>query len=376
MDQKEFDAGYRAAIEALKQQMNSGQQGPQSPNNGNGGDDNNQEPPQGGNGGTGKQSTPKGKDNEGNPAGKPELNDEDKKKAEENAKDKSGGSGKGGDSKDIDREEGREEASRHAADVLKKYKDKFTGTLGKFTDKCRRAKKLEKPNAAANSDDGNGNWKQTLLMKAKIFIRQRLKSMKKYKQSYQRVKRGIKPYSSEQLHSGKAIIMPGKLEVRQKIGFDIALYIDTSGSMDHCINQVFKAAYSICDALKIEGARDQNVDKNKINLRTFIFTQTMEEIKYGTTRRATGGTYSFEDLLSDVNENGAHAFVNIVITDGEFGGVNAQKVAEVINGMDGMFFLVTNNTKGKFDNVEDEVKHVCGSNKLVVLYTDSEFTVK
>lgn len=284
------------------------------------------------------------------------------------------GKGKGDGEGDIVTRQLIEDAARHSAEICKKYANNIVGKLKDFTGKCKLSKELKRPDLVINSPKGQNSWNKVLLNECKAFVHKKLQLQKQYKPTYSRVKRGERSFAGSDLRGGR-IIKQGREEIKGKIGFDIALYIDTSGSMSNCIDSVFSAAYGICDTLKKVFGKDAIVDASKINLRSFIFTTTMKEIKYGTKCSANGGTYEFSDLLSDVNKRGANAFLNIIITDGEFGTVDDSKVAEVISNMEGMFIMVTNNHEGTFDSTERAVTAKCG-NRFKVIYADPSFTVK
>lgn len=274
----------------------------------------------------------------------------------------------------IDDKELIEETKRHAEAVCKKFANSISGPLKTFIEKCNAAKKLKKNGLLMDATKGDASWDKELLAECKHYVKQKLRNKKEYKTVYTRIRRGEKAFSRADLQNGR-LIMPGKEEQKNKMGFDINLYIDTSGSMSGCIDKVFTTAYSIVDQLKKTFSKEKNVDKNKIELNSFIFTTRMRKIKYGEKARADGGTYAFDELLSDINKAGNAAFLNIIITDGDFSGINNQKVAEVINGMKGMFAMVTNKSKGTYDRLEKDVVNKCGP-KFKAIYADADFKIK
>lgn len=265
------------------------------------------------------------------------------------------------------------EIKKHGEDTCKKYSQKISGKFGDFVKKCKVSKQLKERGLAMDSSRGSGAWNKELEVKCEAFVRQKLKSRKIYKPTYNRVRRGAKSYDPS---NGTYLIAQGREEVKNKIGFDMNIFIDTSGSMGSVINKVFKAAYSIVDSLFEKFGKIQNVEKSKVNKRTFIFDTKMTKIKYGETRPASGSTYSFEKLISDIYDNGDTAFLNIIITDGDFNGINNDKVAEMIKKSEGLYIMVTNNSKGTFDRTERAVHQKCGLEKLQVIYADHDFTIK
>lgn len=277
---------------------------------------------------------------------------------------------------DISTRELIDELKRHGEEICRKYKDYTVGTFGEFVKKCKISKS-SKTGLIMKAQTGSSAWNKTLNLECKQYVTQRLKLMKTYKPTYNRVKRGEAAFTNADLRSRNRIIQQGREEIKNKIGFDIALYIDVSGSMSSCIDDVFTAAYSICDELKATFGKDRSVDASKINLKSFTFTTEMRSIPFGKKCAANGGTYAFEKLLADIYKRESQAMLNIVITDGEFNGIDNNKVIDTLKNMNGLFILVTNNTSNKsmYDKLEHDVKAKCGP-KLSVIYADSNFTVK
>lgn len=288
-----------------------------------------------------------------------------------------GSQGQGHGKSEIDRTQLRKQIKRHAESIIKQTAAQISGSLGEFLNKCRDAKTLKKPQSdlKLKSDNGSTYWNKNLLDICKVFIRQKLKSKKEYQDTYSRMRRGARSFTAEDMRN-RRILQQGREEKKNKIGFDIALYVDKSGSMgDDTLNRVFKAAYSIMDTLKADFGRDKIVNKDKINLKVYIFDTAMKQIPYGSKCSCGGGTYNFDQLLNDIYKRNAQAFLNIVLTDGQFS-VNNAATAKLLKQMEGLFVIVTNNGKGSFDDTVQEVKRVCGNSSLKVIYTDGSFTVK
>lgn len=282
---------------------------------------------------------------------------------------------KGGNGSSLDNIELSEENARHIKEVIEKYKKDTESSISDFVKKCNSSKKLKDGGLMMSSNlKGSGSWQKEVTMKSKLFVNQKLKSRKEYKTSYERIRRGERAFSSSDM--GKRIVVPGKKEIKNKIGFDISLYIDVSASMNSCINSVFKSAYSLCDKLKEDFGRNAIVNNDLIRLRTFIFDTRMREIKYGQKARTTGmGTYDFEELMKDVKKNGSEAFLNIILTDGEFMSVDVNQCVKQIVASEGMWLLVVNKETNKtaFDRIEIECKNKA-NNRFKVYYCNYDFS--
>lgn len=269
---------------------------------------------------------------------------------------------------DIDR------ATRYAEETCKKYRNSITSGIGEFLEKCKAAAKRKRPSDLhANTHKGNTAWNKEVTLHAKKYVQKKIKTNPIWRRTYDREKRGSMAITPEQLRRG-VVIPAGRKRIKNKQTFDLSVYIDVSGSMDHCITQVFKTAYTILDDLIHNFSKIKEIDKDNINTRMFVFDTQMKEIDYGKTYPAGGGTYSFSNLINDMKKNGSSALVNIIITDGDFSEVKPQEVANAIKELPGCVELVTSNIEGRFDSCEHRVRQTCGEGKFHVMYTDSEFT--
>lgn len=268
-----------------------------------------------------------------------------------------------------------EHASRHAKEVCEKYKNHVNESLSTFINKCKASEKM-KPNGLilASTLKGSASWNKEVINMSKQFVNQKLKSLKEYKRSYNRIRRGERAFTSADM--GKRILIPGREEIKNKIGFDVAVYIDVSGSMSPMIDSVFDTAYSILDNLKKSFGAEQNVDRNKIKMKVFVFDTSMKEIKYGQKVPANGGNYDFDLLFEDILKRESDAFVNIVITDGQFNIPVSKIVNLMTNKMNGLFINVVNNDYNK--EQLNEIQKQCASKaqgKFKVVYASPTFKI-
>ena len=267
-----------------------------------------------------------------------------------------------------------EHAKRLAEQAVQKARKDPDGKLKDFLDKCKSSYKLKQEGLAMNSMRGSGSWKKEVPLIARHFVKQKLRSRKQYRNTYNRIRRGERAFTDADLRNGR-IIQQGREEIKNKIGFDISVFIDVSGSMEHFLNDVCTSAYSMMDSLKKDFGAEKNVDAKKINLRSFIFDTQMKEIPYGKiVKNSGGGTYDFDDLMVDVMKKGAAAFVNFIFTDGYFSNIPVDKLVKSFEKMEGLTILIVNNKDSKptFDRLQKLCEKQAQS-KFKVVYVDANF---
>ena len=267
-----------------------------------------------------------------------------------------------------------EHAKRLAEQAVQKARKDPDGKLKDFLDKCKSSYKLKQEGLAMNSMRGSSSWKKEVPLIAKHFVKQKLRSRKEYRNTYNRIRRGERAFTSSDLRNGR-IIQQGREEIKNKIGFDISVFIDISGSMEHFLKDVCTSAYSMMDSLKRDFSSEKNVDAKKINLRTFVFDTRMAEKPYGTRVKSSGGgTYDFNVLMEDVMEKGAAAFVNFIFTDGYFSDIPVDKLVKSFEKMEGLTILIVNNKDSK--PTFDKLQKICekyAQSKFKVVYVETNF---
>ena len=267
-----------------------------------------------------------------------------------------------------------EHAKRLAEQAVQKARKDPDGKLKDFLDKCKSSYKLKQEGLAMNSMRGSSSWKKEVPLMARHFVKRKLRSRKEYRNTYNRIRRGERAFTDADLRNGR-IIQQGREEIKNKIGFDISVFIDISGSMEHFLKDVCTSAYSMMDSLKRDFGAEKNVDVKKINLRTFVFDTRMAEKPYGTRVKSSGGgTYDFNVLMEDVMKKGAASFVNFIFTDGYFSDIPVDKLVKSFEKMEGLTILIVNNKDSKptFDKLQKLFDHQAQS-KFRVVYADTNF---
>lgn len=289
------------------------------------------------------------------------------------SKDKaSGGKGQGHDSPEGVEitgeltEEQKAQIKAKAEGVIKRYKDKITGAFGDFVKKCRNSVKCDPNGLANNTKKGKGAWNKQMDVAINAYVKKNLdKKRRQFEQTYKRVKRG-----SGIVKMGAPII-PGKRIKDDKMPINIAYYIDRSGSMESSIDKVFEAAFKISEALKQRFRKDKLVKST--DFRTFVFNTHMDEIRFGQTTSASGGTMGLDQILAFINKNTKNVLINIIITDAGFT-VNESEIKNFLkSGVDGLVIFITNaeNTEVKKIANEPEFK-----TKLIYILADADFNVE
>ena len=263
-------------------------------------------------------------------------------------------------------EEEKAQIKAKAESVIKRYKDKITGVFGDFVKKCRNSVKCDPNGLANNTRKGKGAWNKQMDVAINAYVKKNLdKKRRQFEQTYKRVKRG-----SGIVKMGTPII-PGKRIKDDKMPINIAYYIDRSGSMEACIDDVFKAAIKISEALNQRFRKDKLV--KSIDFRTFVFNTRMDEIKFGQTTYASGGTMGLDQILEFINKNTKNVLINIIITDAGFV-VNEKEIKNFLKtGVDGLVIFITNAENTEVKKIADEPEF---KTKLIYILADAEFNVE
>lgn len=310
--------------------------------------------------------------------------DKAKKLAGEDNTDRTVGNGKGSEDKTQDgkgqghdspegigisgelTEEEKAQIKAKAESVIKKYKEKISGAFGDFIKKCRNSVKCDPNGLANNTRKGKGAWNKQMDVAINAYVKKNLdKKRRQFEQTYKRVKRG-----SGIVKMGAPII-PGKRIKDDKMPINIAYYIDRSGSMEACIDDVFKAAFKISEALKQRFRKDKLVKST--DFRTFVFNTHMDEIKFGQTTYASGGTMGLDQILEFINKNTKNVLINIIITDAGFT-VNEKEIKNFLKtGVDGLVIFITNIENAEVKKIADEPEF---KTKLIYILADANFDVE
>lgn len=256
------------------------------------------------------------------------------------------------------------EISKKSEETIRRYANKISGVFGEFVAKCKSSWKAEESGLATNIDKGTKGFNQKVAQIVRGFVSGRVNKFKRqFVRTYHRVKRGTGP-----IEFGKPL-QKGKEIIKKTMPIKVGLYVDVSGSMSGVLDDVVNALYTICESLKSIWGRDKVIDE--ISFKIFTFSDTFKEVKYGGHPKPEGGTPTFEEISNYVLEQTSDCMINIILTDGEFGGVNEGKVLDDIKELEGLTILIVNSYNKQFADIERK-----SEGKLKYVEADPNFTLK
>lgn len=263
----------------------------------------------------------------------------------------------------IDSDENLDEIRKSAEEIIKKYKDKLTGYLGEFLNKCESSKALKREGLKVNTARGISGWNNEMNRICKAFVKKKIFQKKRqYENTYSRVKRG-----SGFVKFGKPID-PGRKIKEDKMDINVAFYIDRSGSMSNSIDNVFNAVFYIANALKKYFGKEKVV--NDTIFESYAFDTELHKLQFGKKMHASGGTLSFNKLLDYINENTKDFLINVIVTDAQFSDINTSTVKDLLNNIDGIVIFITNTANETMEQLSKKYP-----TKLNYILADYEFTL-
>ena len=265
----------------------------------------------------------------------------------------------------VETEEELEEIRKNISNVVKKYQDILSGALGHFVSQCQASKQMKETGLEVVGK-AVSSWNQKMNIAINNFVKARIASKKRlFKRTYARQNRrygGIVKFGETPIK--------GKMIERNTFEIKVAFFIDRSGSMGGCIDDVFDAAYEIAESMKKMFGHDKVV--KDIGFKMHAFDYDIHELKFGKRLDASGGTCEFEKLLKYMKNNTQEYLINVVITDAEFNKVSKQECNDFLKTIDGMLLFITNNQH------EVQVKAIADENKtkMTFILADPQFKVK
>lgn len=281
-----------------------------------------------------------------------------------------GGAGKGngalGDAKEISAAE-QAAIREKARKVINKYKDAMSGNLGDFIKKCKSSVKGESQGLDVGARQGShSNWNKTLTTNILSYVSQRVRTRTQYESSWRRISRRqntVKPGD---------LLMKGKKRKKDQIKVNIAFYIDCSGSMGGCIDNVFDSAIAIGEALKKNFGREASSSNGAISefeFKTFLFNDSIHPIEWGKRYGASGGTLPFDGIVDYIKKNTNDYLINVIITDAEFD-IKRDVVMGMLNEVYGLIQFVTNSSNKTIESMAMGSK-----GKLQYIEADPNFSI-
>lgn len=257
-----------------------------------------------------------------------------------------------------------DDMKRWHEDIIREARNKIVGTFGDFISKCKSSQKGETMTVKTTS--GNASWNKEVDLEMKKIITQHVNRKKReLVPTYSRVKRG-----SGIVQMGMPI-KPGVKIKEDKLNITFAFYVDRSGSMHNCINEVFKAVYSLSDGIFNKYRRERVV--GEIIPTFFAFDYSLHKLKYGQKMPDSGGTMSLNDLVDNIKENTKEVMINLILTDGGFGDSTPEEVYKNLQNIDGNVIIICNE-ESAWNDLDDMAKKSKG--RIISIHADHDFTVK
>lgn len=285
----------------------------------------------------------------------------------DNSKNKSKGNKGSGGNETGEHEETEadlKDIKERAKEIIENYKNKISGDFGTFISKCKKSVELNKSGLSTGVNKGMSGWNQELNHSCTAFVKKKVFQKKReFKSTYSRVKRG-----SGFVEYGKPI-KPGRKIIDKKLTVNVAFYIDISGSMSSCIDDVWKASYVIAEGLKKKFKKESVVDE--VTFKMHAFDTQMYEVPYGKKKTAGGGTLSFEELIEYIKDNTYNYLINVIITDAGFSGIDKTKTTKFIKDINGMIEFVTNE-----DSIEIKKMAKLYPTQLNYILADPQFNIE
>lgn len=254
------------------------------------------------------------------------------------------------------------EIRERAKNNISRWQRKISGDIGEFMNKCRNSADLKESGLAVTVRKGQSAWNQKMDAYMNSFVKMKVfNAHREYKRTYKRINRrqGVVKYGEP--------LLKGKTIKDDKLLINTAFYIDVSGSMRGCIEDVFEAAYTISEGLKESFGTDKVVDD--VTFKMFIFNTQIKEIKWGTKYPAGGNNVEFHEIVQYMSKHTKEFMINVVITDARFK-IGKNEVKNFIKDIDGMLLFITNNECKDMEELSKEFK-----NKIFYVLADSNFTI-
>ena len=215
--------------------------------------------------------------------------------------------------------------TKHLKDILRKYSNHIGGDLEDLLKRMQSSARCEKDGIKVKVERGHSDWNKEMTKSVNAYIKQVIwKRKQELKKSYSRPNRrqGVVNFGQP--------IQPGKTPKKETFTISTAYYVDRSGSMSGCIDEVWSAAYGIAKDLQRYYSKEAIVDE--VVAKFYAWNYHFKELKYGQKVNADDGTMPLHKLCTDGIEQFTDDFnVNVIITDGGFESCDVGEVQKFIN---------------------------------------------
>jgi len=258
-----------------------------------------------------------------------------------------------------------EKAAERCKKLVDQYKNKMTGPLSEFVQKCKKSQDLKDETKVKALSQHGKEWDQKLTDLMVHNIRNRIWQHKR------RFKRSYFKYNKHNLDDDSPIIKPGKKVMQDKMSINFALYIDLSGSMSDCIHDLIEYVNRLMDMLEQRYSKDETIED--MTFKFFGFdTSFHENLKRHQKAISSngGGTMTFEELAEGINKRTPNATFNLIFSDCEFSGVNADFLRQFFKKTEDTLIIVSSERNATVESIVKEFAH-----KIFFIYSDNKFKI-
>lgn len=248
--------------------------------------------------------------------------------------------------------------------IKEKYKDKITGSLGDFVKKCKSSAKCDNAGLAVNtSGRGTTTWNKTLYSNISSFIKTKtIRLRREFERTYAKPKSGKLYKFGEPLERGKR-------RKNNSVEIGISYYVDISGSMYGCINDVWKALYAVTSEVTKRFKSEKLI--KKLNHHIFAFNTKIYPIDYGDRMSANGGNVDLEELMDEMKrENPADTMINIILTDAQWP-INKTEVIKFVEDSGALFIFITNQHTPEIKKLSESLR-----TQIKYIEADESFSIE
>ena len=219
---------------------------------------------------------------------------------------------------------------------------------------------MKKEGLKVNVTKGANGWNIQMNKFINAFIKKTVFQKKKeYKMTYKRISR-----RSGIVKDGD-MLKKGKITKKNNFVINMAFYVDRSGSMGGSIDNVFNAAYKICEVIKKQYRKEKVVDD--VVFKMHVFDYNITEIKFGSKVRADGGTAPFHKLLQYITSHTNDYLVNVIITDAGMD-MDRSEIKKFMKDINNLLIFITNVHSSDMESIANEY-----STQLKYILADSQF---
>ncbi len=207
------------------------------------------------------------------------------------------------------------------------------------------------------SSKGKEGWYPTFKRQVNKYFKNIVHKFKyDYEQTYERPHRGSGAFVPGQF------IKKGEKLKENKISLTMSIYVDTSGSMgslsskDSRVTHAWDCAFEIGEMIEKQYRTERVVDKTECDY--YSISSHVKKIEGRKPWSEGMNTLDLEEYVRYIHEHSLADFLNVIITDGEFGTIGVNEIIKILDEANGLFILISNNGRDEhsYNEIEKRVK--------------------